>query len=154
MCEREAEVSGMAYWLMKTEPGEYSYFDLEQAGQDVWDGVKNFAALKNIRSMKPGDLAFIYHTGREKSITGVASVASEPYPDPRQKGLYLVDLTASYRLNQPVPLAQIKHDPAFSNWELVRLPRLSVMPVPAEFWSKIHLMAGSSQFHSIQKGNP
>ncbi len=131
----------MAYWLMKTEPGEYSYFGLEQAGQDVWDGVKNFAALKNIRNMRPGDHAFIYHTGREKSVAGVARVVSEPYPDPRQKGLYLIDLTAGYRLNQPISLAAIKQDPAFSNWELVRQPRLSVMPVTAEFWSKIHLMA-------------
>lgn len=141
MYKGKSEVSGMAYWLMKTEPGEYSYFDLEQAGRDVWDGVKNFAALKNIRSMKPGDLAFIYHTGKEKTIAGVASVASEPYPDQQQKGLYLIDLVADYRLNQPVTLAQIKQDPVFSNWELVRQPRLSVMPVPAQFWSKIHLMA-------------
>jgi predicted RNA-binding protein with PUA-like domain len=141
----------MAYWLMKTEPDEYSYFDLEQAGRDVWDGVRNFAALKNIRNMRPGDFALIYHTGKEKAVTGVAAVASEPYPDPGEKGLYFVDLTAGYRLNQPVSLAQIKQDPTFANWELVRLPRLSVMPVPTEFWSKIHLMAGGSQFHSIQK---
>lgn len=131
----------MAYWLMKTEPAEYGYFDLEQAGQDVWDGVKNFAAIKNIKSMRPGDLAFIYHTGKEKSITGVGRVISEPYLDRTQKGVYLVDLAAGYRLNRPVSLAQIKQEPAFSNWELVRLPRLSVMPVPADFWFKIHLMA-------------
>lgn len=91
--------------------------------------------------MRPGDLAFIYHTGKERSVAGVARVASEPYPDPQQKGLYLIDLTAAYRLKQPVSLAAIKQDPAFSTWELVRLPRLSVMQVPAEFWSKIHLMA-------------
>jgi predicted RNA-binding protein with PUA-like domain len=137
----------VAYWLMKTEPGEYSYFDLEQAGRDTWDGVKNFTALKNIKNMQPGDLAFIYHTGREKSIAGVARVVSEPYPDPApapaQKGLFLVDLAAGYRLNRPVSLAAIKQDPAFSSWELVRLPRLSVMPVPAGFWSRIHLMADS-----------
>jgi predicted RNA-binding protein with PUA-like domain len=126
---------------MKTEPGEYSYFDLEKAGQDVWDGVRNFAAIKNIKNMRPGDLVFIYHTGKEKSVTGVARVSSEPYPDPRQEGLYLIDLTAGYRLTRPVSLAQIKHDPVFSNWELVRLPRLSVMPVPADFWAKVHHMA-------------
>lgn len=136
---------------MKTEPGEYSYSDLEQAGRDVWDGVKNYAALKNIKNMRPGDLAFIYHTGKEKSVTGVACVASEPYPDPRQEGLYLVDLTAGYRLNRPVSLAQIKSHPAFSNWELVRLPRLSVMPVPAEFWAMVHHMADTPQLHAVKK---
>jgi predicted RNA-binding protein with PUA-like domain len=97
--------------------------------------------FKNIKTMRPGDLAFIYHTGKEKSVTGVALVASGPYPDPQQEGLYLVDLSAGYRLNLPVSLARIKSDPAFANWELVRLPRLSVMPVPAELWAKIHHMA-------------
>jgi len=144
-------VSGIAYWLMKTEPGEYSYSDLEQAGRDVWDGVKNFAALKNIKNMRPGDLVFIYHTGKEKSVTGVALVASGPYPDPEQEGLYLVDLSAGYRLNRPVSLARIKSDPAFANWELVRLPRLSVMPVPAELWVKVHHMADTPQFYAVQK---
>lgn len=134
---------GVAYWLMKTEPREYSYSDLEQAGRDVWDGVRNFTALKNIRNMRPGDMVFIYHTGREKSVAGVARVVSEPYPDPAQKGLYLVELAATYRLNQPVSLAAIKQDPTFSNWELVRLPRLSVMPVAPGFWFRIHQMAGS-----------
>lgn len=137
---------GVAYWLMKTEPGEYSYSDLEKAGRDVWDGVKNYAALKNIKNMRPGDLAFIYHTGKEKSVTGVARIASMPYPDPQQEGLYLVDLTAGYRLNRRVSLAEIKGDPVFSNWELVRLPRLSVMPVPGEHWVRIHHMAGTREF--------
>jgi predicted RNA-binding protein with PUA-like domain len=133
----------MAYWLMKTEPGEYSYFDLEQAGQDVWDGVKNFAALKNIKNMHPGDLAFIYHTGKEKSLVGIAEIISEPYPDPKQPNLLNIRIAPKYRLSQPVSLAAIKKDPVFAGWELVRLPRLSVMPVPNELWPKIHQMAGS-----------
>lgn len=133
----------MAYWLMKTEPKEYSYFDLEQAGEDIWDGVKNFQALKNIKNMRPGDLAFIYHTGREKSVIGIAEVVSNPYPDPHQTNLANIRIAPKYRLNQPVSLAAIKQDKFFAGWELVRLPRLSVMPVPAEFWSKIHQMAGS-----------
>lgn len=136
---------------MKTEPDEYSYSDLEQAGRDVWDGVKNYAALKNIKNMQPGDLAFIYHTGKEKSVAGVALVASGPYPDPRQEGLYLVDLSAGYRLNRPVSLAEIKSNPACANWELVRLPRLSVMPVPAEFWARVHHMSDTPQYHAVLK---
>ncbi|TEB12630.1 EVE domain protein [Pelotomaculum sp. FP] len=133
----------MAYWLMKTEPDEYSYFDLEQAGQDVWDGVKNFAALKNMKNMRPGDLAFIYHTGKEKSVIGIAEVVSAPYPDPSQTNLLNIRIAPKYRLNHPVPLAAIKQDHGFAGWELVRLPRLSVMPVPPEFWMKIHHMAGN-----------
>lgn len=133
----------MAYWLMKTEPEEYSYDDLEQAGQDVWDGVKNFAALKNIKSMRPGDLSFIYHTGKEKSVIGIAEVVSDPYPDPQQTNMTNIRIAPKYRLNHPVSLAAIKKDNGFASWELVRLPRLSVMPVPPEFWSKIHQMAGN-----------
>lgn len=133
----------MAYWLMKTEPEEYSYYYLEQKKQDVWDGVKNFAALKNIKSMRPGDLAFIYHTGKEKSIIGVAEVFTQPYPDPKDSSLTIVGIVPKYRLNRPVSLAEIKRDPVYSNWELTRLPRLSVMPVPPEFWSRIHGMAGN-----------
>jgi predicted RNA-binding protein with PUA-like domain len=133
----------MAYWLMKTEPEEYSYFDLEQAGQDVWDGVKNFAALKNLKNMHPGDLAFIYHTGKEKSVIGIAEVVSEPYPDPHHTNLINIHIKPKYRLNHPVSLASIKQDDVFAGWELVRLPRLSVMPVPPELWSRIHLMAGN-----------
>jgi len=133
----------MAYWLMKTEPGEYSYYYLEQKGQDVWDGVKNFAALKNIKSMRPGDLAFIYHTGKEKSIIGVAEVFTQPYPDPKDSSLHIVGVVPKYRLNRPVSLAEIKRAPVFSSWKLTRLPRLSVMPVPPEHWSRIHGMAGN-----------
>lgn len=131
----------MAYWLMKTEPGEYSYGNLEQSGRDVWDGVKNFVARKNIKHMTPRDQAFIYHTGKEKSIVGVAEIFSPPYPDPRDGSLYVVEVTPRYRLKRPVSLAEIKKDPEFSGWELVRLPRLSVMPVSPEHWSKIHDMA-------------
>ena len=133
----------MAYWLMKTEPLEYGYHHLEQAGRDVWDGVKNFAALKNLKSMRSGDLAFVYHTGKEKSMVGVAEIISQPYPDPKDNHLYLVDLRPLYCLHRPVSLAEIKQDPAFSGWELVRLPRLSVMPVLPEHWSRIHALAGN-----------
>ncbi|MDD4239178.1 MAG: EVE domain-containing protein, partial [Desulfotomaculaceae bacterium] len=108
----------MAYWLMKTEPDEYSYFDLEQAGQDIWDGVKNFAALKNMKNMHPGDQSFIYHTGKEKSVIGVAEVVSAPYPDPNQTNLLNIRIAPKYLLNHPVSLAAIKQDYGFAGWEL------------------------------------
>lgn len=131
----------MAFWLLKTEPGEYSFQNLLQQGPDVWDGVKSPAAQKNIKSMQPKDLAFIYHTGKERSLTGVAEIITRPYPDPKGTGLYVIDLAPVYRLKRPVSLAEIKQDHFFSGWELVRLPRLSVIPVPPEFWDKIHRMA-------------
>lgn len=135
----------MSYWLLKTEPGEYGYHDLEKSGRDTWDGVKNFAALKNMKAMRPGDLAFIYHTGGEKSIAGVAEVVSLPYPDPAHKGLYLIDVEPRYRIGRPVTLSEIKKDPSFARWELVRLSRLSVMPVAPDHWSKVHSMAGQTE---------
>lgn len=132
----------MGYWLMKTEPGEYGYHHLEEKGLDVWDGVRNFAAQKNIKAMRPGDMAFIYHTGKEKSIVGVAEVTTRPYPVQGPESLHVIDVTPGYRLSRPVTLAEIKRDPAFSGWDLVRLPRLSVMPVSLEHWLRIHGMAG------------
>lgn len=129
----------MALWLLKTEPEEYSFSDLEQAGRDVWDGVKNPTALRNLRAMAPGDLAFIYHTGQERAVVGVAEVVSYPYPDPRADDprYVVVDVRARERLPRPVTLAEIKRDPAFAGWELVRLPRLSVLPVSEAHWQRI-----------------
>lgn len=131
----------MAYWLMKTEPDEYGFHHLERSGRDVWDGVRNFAALKNMKKMQPGDLSFIYHTGKMKSIVGVAEVVSYPFQSHLEKGLVNVEIAPRYRLDRPVSLAEVKQNPVFSQWELVRMPRLSVMPVPPLFWSEIHRMS-------------
>ncbi len=136
----------MHYWLAKTEPETYDYADLERLGRDRWNGVKNFTALRHIRHMEPGDLLFIYHTGKEKAIVGVAQVVSAPYPDPNETDsrFILVDVVPQYRLNKPVTLKEIKALPEFSQWELVRQSRLSVMPVSEEHWQRIL---------SLSKGN-
>lgn len=133
----------MTYWLLKTEPAEYSYDDLERAGSDVWDGVRNNAALKHMREMKPGDRAFIYHTGKEKAIVGIAEVASEAYPDPEagEEGLVVVDVRPRRRLPRPVTLREIKESMAFRDWALVKQPRLSVMPVEETYWRVVHEIA-------------
>lgn len=133
----------MAYWLAKTEPESYSYDDLERLGRDRWNGVKNFTALKHISNMKPGDLVFVYHTGKEKAIVGVAGVVSQPYPDPTEtdKRFIVADVEPRYRLDRPVSLKEIKQNPVFDEWELVRQSRLSVMPVTPEHWSLIHALA-------------
>lgn len=121
-------------WLLKTEPSTYSYADLERNRRTTWDGVRNPAALKHLRAMKAGDQAFIYHTGDERQIVGLAGVISNARPDPKDPKLAVVDLEASMRLPKPVTLAVIKSQKKFAGFELVRQPRLSVMLVPADLF--------------------
>jgi predicted RNA-binding protein with PUA-like domain len=126
-------------WLLKTEPNDYSYDQLEGEGRTRWDGVKNPAALKNIRSMKAGDKAFLYHTGNQKAVVGVVEVVSGPYPDPESNNakLVVVDIQARKRLGRPVTLGEIKALPAFEGSPLVRQGRLSVVPLTADQWRTI-----------------
>lgn len=119
----------MNYWLLKTEPETYSWTDLEKASRGVWDGVRNFQARSNLKAMKKGDLALIYHTGQEKAIVGIARVVQEGYPEPKDKDWVAVDLTAEKKLKKPVTLAQVKADKRLADMVLVRAPRLSVQPV-------------------------
>jgi predicted RNA-binding protein with PUA-like domain len=130
-------------WLLKTEPSAYSFADLQRDQRTVWDGVKNPMALQNLSQVKEGDRLFIYHTGDEKAVVGVATALSAAYPDPKQKNpkLLVVDLAPLAPLPRPVTLAAIKASPKFGGWELVRLPRLSVMPVSAEHWAEIERLA-------------
>ena len=134
----------MAYWLLKSEPNDYSFDDLERDRTTYWDGVKNNLALKYLRQVRAGDLAFIYHTGKERAVVGIARVTSDPYPDPEHDDpkLAVFDLEPRRRLAQPVTLAEIKADEAFDGFALVRLPRLSVMEVPAALWKRIIKMGG------------
>jgi predicted RNA-binding protein with PUA-like domain len=130
------------HWLLKTEPSTYAYADLERQGRAVWDGVTNALALKHLRSMKKGDLAFIYHTGAEKQIVGIAEVVSDPYPDPAEKDekLAVIEIRPRERLKRPVTLNEIKTRKEFAPFELVRISRLSVMPVAGEYWRRILLL--------------
>ena len=126
-------------WLLKTEPNDYSYDQLEQEGRTRWDGVRNPAALKNIRSMKAGDRAFLYHTGKEKAVVGVVEIVTAAYPDPEKKEakLVVVDIEARKRVGRPVTLAEIKALPAFEGSPLVRQGRLSVVPLTEKQWKTI-----------------
>lgn len=137
----------MAYWLMKTEPSVYSYDDLQREKKATWDGVSNNLALKHLRTMKKGDEALIYHSGDEKSAVGVAEIVSSPYADPKQNDarFVVVDIKPKRALKRPVTLAEIKADSTFTTFELVRMPRLSVMPVSAERWKNIlHLSTSTA----------
>lgn len=132
------------YWLLKTEPETFSYADLVRLGRDRWNGVRNLRALKYLREMQPGDLAFIYHTGKEKAIAGVAEVVTGAYPDPTEKDprFVVVDVVPRYPLARPVTLKEVKALPVFQEWALVRQARLSVMPVTEEHWRIVHEMGG------------
>ena len=129
----------MAHWLLKTEPGTYSWDDLAREKSAVWDGIANALALKHIRSMKKGDTALIYHTGDERQAVGVADVKSDAYPDPKadDEKLVVVDLKPRKKLARPVTLSDIKADKAFAGWDFLRIGRLSVVPVPVPMWKRI-----------------
>ena len=134
----------MAYWILKTDADSYPFDQLERERNAVWDGVTNALALKHIRSMAPGDAALIYHSNVGKDLVGLARITSAPYPDPKRQDpkLVVVDLEADRRLPRSVSLATIKADPAFADLGLVRMSRLSVIPVPAEQWKRLLLMGG------------
>jgi predicted RNA-binding protein with PUA-like domain len=126
-------------WLLKTEPGEYSYEDLERTGRARWDGVTNPLALRNLRSMKAGDRVFVYHTGGEKRVMGEAEVVRAAYPDPAagDAKLVVVDIEPRGRLGTPVPLAELKALAEFAQSPLLRQGRLSVVPLTTAQWQAI-----------------
>lgn len=134
----------MAQWLLKTEPSEFSYDRLEKDGRAVWDGVENNTALLHMRKVRKGDRALIYHTGKEKAIVAVATITSDPYPDPKKKDEKLVvfELAPDRRLPKSVTLEQVKATPKLADFDLVRISRLSVMPVSDSQWKLLLGMAG------------
>ncbi len=127
----------MNYWLVKTEPGTYSWDDLERDKKTTWDGVRNFQARNHLKSMKKGDRVFIYHTGEEKAIVGIAQIIKEFFPDPRDGAWVVVDLAADKKLKRPVPLAQIKGTKSLAGMVLVKSSRLSVQPVQQDEFEKV-----------------
>lgn len=129
----------MSFWLVKSEPGEYSFDDLERDGRTMWEGVRNYAARNNLREMKKGDLVLFYHSVKGLEVVGISKVVKEHYPDPTaEKGDWsVVDLAPVKRLKRPVSLQEIKAVPALQNIGLVRIGRLSVMPLAEAEFDKI-----------------
>lgn len=123
----------MNYFLAKTEPGAYSIDDLEREKRTAWDGVTNPQAVRAIRTMRPGDRVFIYHSGGASSVVGMSVVKSEPRDDPKNPRSAVVDLEFAGRLEPPVTLAEIKQSGKFNDWALVRQGRLSTMLAPESF---------------------
>lgn len=133
-------------WLFKEEPTHYSFDEFRKDGGTSWTGVKNPLAQKHLRSVAKGDLIFYYHTGDEKAVVGVMKAAGNAYPDPKDKTgrLHAVDVVPVRKLTRPVTLKEIKADPRFADFLLVRMSRLSVMPVSEEQWKAIEVLSGSA----------
>jgi len=130
------------YWLVKQEPSGprgYNFSTLQKEKTTVWDGVHNNLALKHMRNMKKGDIILYYHTGDERQAVGIMTVISKPYPNPEEDNerFIVVDVKYKRRLDEPVSLERMKKEKSFKNWELLRISRLSVMPVPKTIWDKI-----------------
>ena len=127
----------MNYWLLKTEPDTFSWDDLVRDKKTGWDGVRNFQARSHLKAIKKGDLAFVYHTGEEKSVVGIAKITKDNYPDPQDNEWVAVEIAPMNKLKNPVTLAQIKADKRFTNMVLVKASRLSVQPVKKEEFDMI-----------------
>ena len=134
----------MTIWLLKTEPGEFSFDDLVARGVEPWDGVTNQTALRNLRSAQKGEVCVIYHTGDERQAVGLGTVERTAYPDPQKNDekLIVIDVRAGTRLPRPVRLDQIKADSRFVDSPLVRMGRLSVVPLTDQQYAAILEMSG------------
>jgi predicted RNA-binding protein with PUA-like domain len=134
----------MAHWLVKSEPGTWSWDQHSKAGADAWTGVRNHQAKQHLMAMKPGDRVFYYHSGEDKAVVGISEVVKGAYPDPTDpSGAFVsVDLKAVQPLARPVSLAQIKADAALKDMVLVKNARLSVQPVTDAEWSAVCAMGG------------
>ena len=134
------------YWLAKQEPSGprgYNFSTLKKEKKTVWDGVHNNLALKHMRNMKPKDLVLFYHTSDERQAVGIMEVISKPYPNPEEDNerFIVVDVKYKESLKRPVTLDEMKKQENFKDWELLRISRLSVMPVPPEIWNSILKMS-------------
>jgi len=130
------------YWLAKQEPNGprgYNFETLKKDKTTIWDGIHNNLALKHMREMKDGDLVLFYHTGDERQAVGIMEVISKPYPNPKEenKRFIVVDVKYKKSLKRSITLAEIKKQKKFQNWELVRISRLSLMPVPKHIWDDL-----------------
>lgn len=135
----------MHYWLMKTEPGEFAFEDLEREGHTCWDGVRNHLAQRHLRAMAVGDEVLIYHSVGPKCVVGVARVSRTAYPDPTAEPgapWMAVEVLPAYRLPTPVTLAVIKQTPTLSDIPLIRQSRLSVMPLTAQAFGQLLTLGG------------
>ena len=138
-------IRGMAQWLVKEEPEHYAYDQLERDRRTTWSGVRNPLAQKHLRAIRRGDRIFYYHTGKQKAVVAIAKASTDAYPDPADASgkSFVVDVVPEKKLPRPVTLAEIKADRSFSAFPLVKMARLSVMPVTDLEWARIEKLSRS-----------
>jgi predicted RNA-binding protein with PUA-like domain len=154
MAERVSpDQAAINYWLLATDPDEYGYGDLERDTETVWDGVTEYSSLKNLRDVEPGEEAFIFHTGNEMAIVGIARFTSDTYPAPRGESTdeVAVDIVPERRLERPVMLAEIEDLPELQDFDLIAQPDLSVVPVTPEVWRRILELSQAALAYSTQE---
>jgi predicted RNA-binding protein with PUA-like domain len=136
----------MNYWLAKSDPDTYGWSDLVRDGKTSWDGVRNYKARNYIRAMTPGDQVLFYHSGKEKSVVGAMTVLSKAYTDrtAEEEIWSAIDVAPTWKLKSPVPLARIKAEPSLRNIHLIRVARLSVMPLEKEQFQTIVSLGGGT----------
>ncbi|NNE30557.1 MAG: EVE domain-containing protein [Saprospiraceae bacterium] len=136
----------MNYWLIKSEPFEYSYDQLIEDKKTMWDGIRSYASRLHLRNMKKGDLAFFYHSRKGLEIIGIAKIVKEYYPDPTatEGDWSVVDVKPLKRMKQPVSLKEIKANPKLAEMKLVKISRLSVMPITPAEWKEVLKMGKTS----------
>ena len=136
----------MSYWLAKSDPDTYGWDDLVRDGKTSWDGVRNYKVRNYIRAMKPGDLVLFYHSGKEKAVVGAMEILSEAYPDAtaEEQIWSAIDVAPAWVLKNPVPLSRVKAEPSLRNIHLVRVARLSVMPLEKEDFQTIVSLGGGT----------
>lgn len=132
----------MAAWLFKTEPSDFAFDDLAARKMARWDGVRNPVALRHLAAAKVGDAVVLYHTGNEKRAVGLAKVVRAPYPDPSDDKFVVLDLAADRPLSEPVSLAALKAEPLFADSPLVKMGRLSVVPLTAAQLARVLKLGG------------
>ncbi|HEY4562769.1 MAG TPA: EVE domain-containing protein [Thermoanaerobaculia bacterium] len=154
MAERvKPEQVAANYWLLATDPDEYSFSDLERDTETVWDGVTDYSSLKNLRDVEPGEEAFIFHAGTELAIVGIARFTSDTYPAPRGESAeeVAVDLVPVRRLERPVSLAEIEDLPELQDFDLITNPELCVMEIPPEIWNRLLALSEAALAYSTQE---
>jgi predicted RNA-binding protein with PUA-like domain len=154
MAERvKPEQVAANYWLLATDPDEYSFSDLERDTETVWDGVTDYSSLKNLRDVEPGEEAFIFHAGTELAIVGIARFTSDTYPAPRGESAeeVAVDLVPVRRLERPVSLAEIEDLPELQDFDLITNPELCVMEIPPEIWNRLLALSAAALAYSTQE---
>lgn len=130
-------------WVFLADPDDYGWDELEKAGTDAWDGVKNAQAQRHMRTCEMGDTVLIYHTSPDKAIVGIARIAGEHRPDPKASDRVVVDVEAVKRLERPLPLAELKADDILSQMSFVRMPRVAVQRVTAEQLKRVLKLSGT-----------